>query len=245
VRTLVIIPAFNEEASLGAVLRELAEQTSGFDVLVVDDGSRDATTTIARDGGARVITLPFNVGVGGALRAGFRYASLEGYERAIQVDADGQHEPTEIKKLLDALDEGADLAIGTRFGERGDYEVSWLRRRAMRLLQRLVKMLSGRTFTDTTSGFRAFSHPLIEMFSRGMSDEYMADTVEALLRALKAGYTVAEVPVEMRPRAGGRPSHRHIMLAYHFARLIVVMLSTASRRHPPADTHDAAPEVTS
>lgn len=230
--TLIIVPAYNEEASLPDVLRELAEHAPGYDVLVVDDGSRDDTTGLARRDGAGVLTLPFNLGVGGALRAGFRYAVAHDYDRALQFDADGQHEPADIRALIEALDAGADLVIGSRFVvPNPDYEVSGTRWLAMRLLRGIVKLLSGRRFTDTTSGFRGFSRPVIEMYAREMSVEYMADTVEALLRALYARYVVVEVPIRMRVRTAGRPSHRHVMLAYQFSRLLVVIMTSASLRH--------------
>lgn len=230
-RTLIVIPAYNEEASLPEVLRELATTVPKCDVLVVDDGSRDATSAVAHAGGVRVVTLPFNIGVGGALRAGFRYAVMHDFDRVIQVDGDGQHEPDDIKVLIAALDRGASLVIGSRFADPSStYKVGGLRWGAMRLLRLVVRVMSGRRFTDTTSGFRAFDRALIERFSRELSSEYMADTVEALLRALAEGYVVVEVPVRMRPRSGGQASQSPLMLLYQYSRLLVVILSSASRR---------------
>lgn len=230
-QTLVIIPAFNEEASLAAALEELKAETPQYDVLVVSDGSTDATAEIARRAGAFVAELPFNIGIGGALRTGFAFATRRGYDRAVQFDADGQHDPHAVEVLFDRLEHGADLVIGSRFAEGGavTYEVSAVRRRAMRLLQRLVHLLVGQGFTDTSSGFRAFSRPMIEHFARTYPVEYM-DSVEALVQACNAGFRVEEVAVNMRGRTGGAPSTRRVKLVYYYVRLLVVLLvSTTSR----------------
>ena len=230
-QTLVIIPAFNEEASLAAALEELKAETPQYDVLVVSDGSTDATAEIARPAGAFVAELPFNIGIGGALRTGFAFATRRGYDRAVQFDADGQHDPHAVEVLFDRLEHGADLVIGSRFAEGGavTYEVSAVRRRAMRLLQRLVHLLVGQNFTDTSSGFRAFSRPMIEHFAHTYPVEYM-DSVEALVQACNAGFRVEEVAVNMRGRTGGAPSTRRVKLVYYYVRLLVVLLvSTTSR----------------
>jgi glycosyltransferase involved in cell wall biosynthesis len=230
-RTIVLIPAFNEEAALPAVLKELAEEAPGLDVLVIDDGSQDRTTAAARKAGALVAELPFNLGVGGALRTGFRFALQEGYDRAVQLDGDGQHDPSEIVHLLAALDAGADMVIGSRFADRdGGYVVGRARGGAMRLLRLVVHALAGRYFTDTSSGFRAFGPDAIRLFSVTFPAEYLSDSVEALLLATYAGLSVEEVPVAMRERAGGIPSTRNLRLAYHYMRLLTVIAFTASRR---------------
>jgi glycosyltransferase involved in cell wall biosynthesis len=231
-RTLVVIPAYNEEQSLPAVLKELAEQTPEYDVLVVSDGSADRTADIARAGGAHVAELPFNLGIGGALRTGFAFAVRNGYDQAVQFDADGQHDPMAVAAILAPLADGADMVIGSRFAEGGavTYEVSGIRRRAMKLLQRLVHRLVGQEFTDTSSGFRAFSRPMLEYFAVTYPVEYM-DSVEALVLACNAGFHVREVPVNMRGRTGGAPSNRRLRLVYYYVRLLVVLLvSTTSGR---------------
>jgi glycosyltransferase involved in cell wall biosynthesis len=230
-RTLVIIPAFNEEESLPAVLAQLAEQTPEYDVLVVSDGSTDHTAELARASGVLVATLPFNLGIGGALRTGFAFAVRRGYERAVQFDADGQHDPLAVRALLDGLDRGADMVIGSRFTEGGTvtYEVSSVRRRAMRVLQWSVGVLVRQPFTDTSSGFRAFSRPLLEYFATSYPVEYM-DSVEALVQACNAGFRVEEVPANMLGRTGGAPSTRNFKLVYYYVRLLVVLVvSTTSR----------------
>lgn len=232
-RTLVILPALNEEAALAAVLQELALLCPQLDVLVVDDGSTDGTADVARAEGVPVAVLPFNLGVGGALQTGFRYALAHGYGRAIQFDADGQHDPTQVPALLAALDEGADLVIGSRFAapEPGtEYDVGRMRGGAMGVLRIAVRWLSGRRFTDTSSGFRAFSAPLLAFYAANYPNEYLGDTVEALLLACQAGYRVVEVPVSMRVRAAGTPSTQNVRLAYHYLRALVSLLSRAPIR---------------
>lgn len=235
-RTLVILPALNEEEALAGVLRELSASCPDLDVLVVDDGSADATAAVARAEGVPVAVLPFNLGVGGALQTGFRYAVAHGYGRAIQFDADGQHDPTQIPALLEPLDDGADLVIGSRFAapEAGsEYDVGRVRGGAMGILRLAVRVLSGRTFTDTSSGFRAFSAPLLAYYAANYPNEYLGDTVEALLLACHAGFRVVEVPVSMRVRAAGTPSTQSFKLAYHYLRTLLSLLSQAPVRRRP------------
>ena len=225
-----MVPAFNEEKALGDALSDLRSHTPDLDVLVVDDGSADRTVDVARTGGAVVLRLPFNLGIGGALRTGFRYATEQGYDRAVQFDADGQHDAREIRKLLDALDGGADMAVGSRFAQDAvTYEVGRIRWGAMRAIGLAVRVLSGRSFEDTSSGFRAFSVRTIAYFARSYPVEYM-DSVEALLLACYAGFSVVEVPTSMRRRAAGKPSNRNLKLVYHYVRLMIMMLTTASRQ---------------
>ncbi len=238
-RTLVVIPAYNEEQSLPAVLKELAEQTPEYDVLVVSDGSVDRTADIARANGAHVAELPFNLGIGGALRTGFAFAVRNGYDQAVQFDADGQHDPLAVAAILGPLADGADMVIGSRFAEGGavTYEVSGIRRRTMKLLQRLVHRLVGQEFTDTSSGFRAFSRGMLEFFAVTYPVEYM-DSVEALVLACNAGFKVCEVPVNMRGRTGGAPSNRRLRLVYYYVRLLVVLVVSTTTRKERARRHD-------
>ncbi len=232
-RTLVILPALDEEDSLAGVLAELRSTAPELDVLVVDDGSTDGTAAVARAAGVRVAPLPFNLGIGGALQTGFLYAVRHGYDRALQFDADGQHDATQIPILLAALDAGADLVIGSRFADQShDYEVGRLRAAGMRVLSIAVRMLSGQSFSDTSSGFRAFSAPMLAYYASRYPTEYL-DSPEALLLACSAGFEVAEVRVHMRERAGGSPSTRNVKLVYHYLRVLVTMLGRAPiRRHP-------------
>jgi glycosyltransferase involved in cell wall biosynthesis len=235
----VIIPAFNEEAALPAVLDELARVVPDLDIVVVDDGSRDKTAALAAAAGVAVVSLPFNLGIGGALRCGFRYALRHGYERAVQFDADGQHDATQIAALLAGLDDGADMVIGSRFAEAtNSYDVGRTRARAMGVLRFVVRQLSGQRFTDTSTGFRAFDLPVLELFGREYPAEYM-ESVEALVLALAAGFRVVEVPVQMSSRAAGQPSNRSLRLLYHYLRLLLVIVVSAGRR--PAEQRTDPP----
>jgi glycosyltransferase involved in cell wall biosynthesis len=230
-RTLIIIPALNEEASLAATLNELRDVSTDYDVLVVDDGSTDTTAEVARKAGALSAELPFTLGVGGAVRTGLRYADRRGYGRAVVVDADGQHDLADTRSLLEALDRGADVALGSRFATGTDqYPVGRIRRQAMRLLALIVHVLTGERYSDVTSGFRAFDQPAIELLARQYPVEYLADTVEALLIVRYAGLRVDEVPVTMRPRAGGTASTRRGKLIINYFRLIIGIVGSASRR---------------
>jgi glycosyltransferase involved in cell wall biosynthesis len=230
-RILIIMPALNEEESLPATLKELREVVDDHDVLVIDDGSTDATAEVARRAGAVSAQLPFTLGVGGAVRVGLHYAQRNGYDRAVVIDADGQHDPAGITALLEALDRGADMAVGSRFaaGTR-EYPVGRVRRQAMRFLATIVRALTGQRFSDVTSGFRAFDRPVIELLARDYPVEYLADTVEALLIVRYAGFRVDEVPISMRVRAAGVPSTRRIKLVINYLRLLIGILGSASRR---------------
>lgn len=230
VRTIVVIPAYNEEESLPAVLAQLRTQSPELDIVVVDDGSADATAAVARAAGVPCVALPFNLGIGGALRAGYRYAAENGYRRAVQFDADGQHRADQIPLLLAELDRGTDMAIGNRFAA-GGYAVGRGRGMAMGLLRFGVRVLTGRRFSDTSSGFRAVQQPLLGAFATEYPVEYM-DSVETLVAACRAGYEVVEVPALMEERAGGVPSQRPLRLAYHYARLLVALAGSPRRTIP-------------
>jgi glycosyltransferase involved in cell wall biosynthesis len=222
------MPAFNEAPNLPAVLDTVRRAVPEVDVVVVDDGSTDGTSSVARQHGATVLRLPFNLGIGGALRTGFRYAVEHDYDAAVQLDADGQHDPAMIPVLLDAL-EHADFVVGSRFAEDSTYEVSRARWGAMSILRVTMRMLSGQTFTDTSSGFRGFGRPVLEHFARNYPAEYM-ESVEALLAASYEGFRIAEVPVQMYQRAGGSPTNVRFRLVYHYTRVLLTMLTRASRR---------------
>jgi glycosyltransferase involved in cell wall biosynthesis len=229
-RTLVIIPAWNEEEALPGTLAELARVRADLDVLVVSDGSTDRTPEVARAAGASVVELPFNLGIGGALQTGFRYALRRGYDRAVQFDADGQHDPNEIAALLDGLEQGADMVVGSRFGEGTvEYRVGPVRRSAMRLLHFSINAMTRHDFSDTSSGFRAFDRRVLELFAETYPVEFM-DSTESLLQACRAGMQVTETPTRIRGRQAGAPSTRNFRLVYHYLRLLVTILSQVSRR---------------
>jgi glycosyltransferase involved in cell wall biosynthesis len=235
---LVVIPAYNEEAALPDTLAELGAVRPDLDVVVVSDGSVDKTAALARAAGAHVIELPFNLGIGGALQTGFRYAVRHDYARAVQFDADGQHDPVEIAALLAVLDDGADLVIGSRFGEGTvEYRVGPMRHGAMRILRFSINAMTRQRFSDTSSGFRAFDRAALDLFAETYPVEFM-DSTESLLQACRAGLTVAETPTRIRKRSAGTPSTRRFRLVYHYLRLLVTMLSQVSRRS--SDTKERA-----
>lgn len=204
-RLLTILPAWNEAESIGAVIQEIHREFPGTDVLVVDDCSRDATAAVARSAGAKVVRLPYNLGVGGARRLGYRYAVEHGYDIAVQMDADGQHDPRYIRDLVAALAD-ADLVIGARFAGEGEYRVRGPRQWAMKLLSRALSAIAGTRLTDTTSGFRACRGELISFYSANFPVEYLGDTVDTIVQAKRSGYVIRQIPVSMRPRQGGTPS---------------------------------------
>lgn len=226
-----MIPALNEEASIAAVVND-ARTVLDSDVLVVDDGSLDATSRVARNAGATVVRLPFNLGVGGAIRTALHYAVANGYDRVVQLDGDGQHEAREAKRLLDVLAEGDyDLVVGSRFA--AGYDVTRGRRATMRLLSRIVSHFLGTRITDTTSGFRAMGPRAVALFARYYPVDYLSDTVEALLLAGMAGLSVSEVDVRMHPRKGGRPSASFLRSIYHVVRLLFAIALQEYVRRPP------------
>ena len=230
-RSLVIVPAFNEEAAVGDVVREIRAAVPDADVVVVDDGSSDATAVKARAAGASVIPLPFNLGVGGAMRAGYKFALEHGYDAAVQVDGDGQHDPSDIGALVDGLTQ-ADIVIGARFAGRGEYAAKGPRRWAMRLLARSLSRTCGTTLTDVTSGFRAVNRRTIRLFAAHYPSEYLGDTVESLVMAARAGLRVAQVPVAMRERSTGTPSQSPLRASLYFGRALLVLGLARVRRLP-------------
>jgi glycosyltransferase involved in cell wall biosynthesis len=220
---LVVVPALNEEASVGAVVRDVLIAVPGVTCLVIDDGSTDRTADAARAAGARVLRLPFNLGVGGAIRTGFRYAREHGYDTVVQVDADGQHDARDIPALLAGL-ENADIVIGARFAGAGSYGARGPRRWAMRLLARAVSAVARRPLTDVTSGFKASGPRAVRLFAHTYPAEYLGDTVEALVIAARAGLVIDQLPVEMRERQAGEPSHNPVKSAVYLLRAGVAFL---------------------
>jgi glycosyltransferase involved in cell wall biosynthesis len=223
------MPAWNEEESIASTVREVLEYGPTCDVLVVDDGSSDGTAASARQAGAMVIQLPFNLGVGGAMRTGFKFAKGEGYTRAIQVDADGQHDPRDIKRVLDGLEE-ADIVIGARFAERGNYTVKGPRRWAMVVLAKALSRITHTRLTDVTSGFRAANERAIRQYVDHYPAEYLGDTIDSLVVAARSGCKVTQVPVSMRARQGGNPSHDPVKAAMYLARSAFALLFALTRK---------------
>lgn len=238
-RTLIIMPAWNEQEAIGATIRELRRAVPGFDLLVVNDGSRDRTAEIARAEGAIVLDLPYNLGVGGAMRAGYKFARRFGYDRAIQVDADGQHDPSDVQRVLDGLDR-ANISIGARFAEEGDYEAHGPRRWAMVMLAGIVGRLSRTRLTDVTSGFRAADRTAIEQYCRYFPAEYLGDTIDSLVVAVRSGLTVTQIGVSMRPRQAGTPSNNPGKAAIYLFRSLFALFISLTRK--PVQAAHVGPE---
>ena len=227
-RTLIVMPAFNEEASVGDVILEVFAKTSDIPVLVVDDGSADATSRVAKEAGARVATLPFNLGVGGAMRVGFRYAIDNGFDNVIQIDSDGQHDPASVPLLIEAL-RSADLVLGARFAGEGTYTVRGPRQWAMKVLAAVLSRTAGTKLTDTTSGYRASGPRAVRLFAEHYPAEYLGDTIEALVIAARCNFVIRQVPVSMRERSAGIPSHNPLKSAAYLGRAVLALIFAVVR----------------
>jgi glycosyltransferase involved in cell wall biosynthesis len=229
-QVLIVLPAWNEEGALPGVLDEIRAELPGVGVLVVNDASTDRTSALARAAGVDVLDLPFNLGVGGAMRAGFRFARQHGYAVAVQLDADGQHDPAEVPRLLEALGGGAvDVVIGARFAGRGDYEVRGPRRWAMRLMSTVLSRITRSRLTDATSGFKACGPRAIDLFAEDYPAEYLGDTIESLVIGARAGLVVTQVGVGMRPRSAGVASHNPAKSLVFLVRAVVALLIALTR----------------
>jgi glycosyltransferase involved in cell wall biosynthesis len=227
---LVVIPAYNEEANVPYVIGEVRRE--GYDALVVDDGSTDRTGELAELAGATVLRLPVNLGVGGALRCAFRFAVSNGYRTVVQCDADGQHDPSQITRLLGTMLEcHADLVIGSRFTTGHPHDVGIGRRIAMERLARTASRETGTRITDATSGFRAIGGRLLGSFAANYPTEYLSDTVEALARAGRGGHRVAEVAVDMRPRFSGVSSAGTVSSMWYVVRVMTALKVQSYRPH--------------
>lgn len=221
-RVLIVLPAYNEQEAVGDVVREVRAALPGFACLVVDDGSPDATTDVARAAGATVARLPYNLGVGGAMRLGFKYAVENGFDIVVQIDADGQHDPAAVPQLLEKLNE-FDIVIGARFAGVGDYQAHGVRRLAMRIIAGVLSRTAKTKLTDTTSGFKACGPRAVALFAENFPAEYLGDTIEALVIAARAGCRITQVPVAMRARVAGRPSHNPFEAAVYLLRAFLAL----------------------
>lgn len=221
-KTLIVMPALNEEAAITSVIADVYQELPGVTCLVVDDGSTDTTAIVARNAGAIVASLPYNLGVGGAMRVGFKFALQNGFDNVVQVDADGQHNPADVLKLVETLSD-SDLVLGARFAGEGEYHVRGPRWWAMRMLALFLSKSTGTKLTDTTSGFRASGPRAVKLFSEHYPAEYLGDTVESLVIASRSGLVIKQVGVAMRERAGGEPSQNSIKSTFYLARVGIAM----------------------
>jgi glycosyltransferase involved in cell wall biosynthesis len=227
-RCLAIVPAFQEREAIAHVIADI-RATAPVEIVVIDDGSGDGTAAEAVRAGARVITLPFNLGIGSAVQTGYMAAQEGNFDYAIQVDGDGQHPASEITRLIEALMEsGADLAIGSRFLGGGLYRAPLARRLGIEVFARVVSAVCRVRVTDTTSGFRAGNRRAIALFAAAYPHDY--PEVEAVIIAHRAGLRIVEVPVEMRVRQGGRTSITPVRSAYYMVKVLMAVAMQMLRR---------------
>jgi glycosyltransferase involved in cell wall biosynthesis len=237
VKTLVFIPAWNEEDSIESVIADAREHIPGAQLLVIDDGSGDQTAARARSAGALVASLPFNQGVGAAHQTGYIYAMAHGYEICGQIDGDGQHPAAELTRLLTEVEAGhADLVVGSRFAEASEYHTPWARRIGQRLFSLIVSTATRQSLTDTTSGMRALNRKAMSLFSRRYSSEFAE--VESLQQAVRAGLTVKEIPVRMLPRERGSSFITPLGSAFYIFKTLIVLLVGQLRPRTPAPEAD-------
>ena len=229
---VAVVPAWNEEGAIGRVVDEIKAFDPAATVVVVDDASTDATADVAEARGATVLRLLFNVGIGGAVQTGLRYARDGGFEVAVRLDGDGQHDASEIGKLLAPIEDGtADLVIGSRFVDPGgSYRPPFARRTGIRVFAGLVSLLGGQKVTDTTSGFVALNRAGIELFAVEYPHDY--PEVEATLVALRSGLRLAQVQVDMRERQAGTSSITFVRSLYYIVKVMLALLVASLRRYP-------------
>ena len=229
-KRLAIVPALNEESSVARVIAEIRAADPTFDVVVVDDGSTDGTAAVAEQTRARVLRLPFNLGIGGAVQTGYRYAYENGYSIAVQVDADGQHDPRELQRLLQPLlaDE-ADVVIGSRFAGTGGYRATLSRRPGIWLFAWLVSVVVRKRITDSSSSFRALNRRALALFSVDYPHGFL-ETVEATVLASRSGLRLVEVPVVMRERTEGTSTLTFARSLWYAAKVLLAVFVSLFRR---------------
>jgi glycosyltransferase involved in cell wall biosynthesis len=225
-----IVPALNEEGSIAAVIEEIRAFDSGYEIVVVADGSADRTPDVAAAAGATVLRLPFNLGIGGAVQTGFRYAYEHGFELAVRVDGDGQHDPQELPTILAPVLTGeADICVGSRFAGDGGFRSTRSRRLGIRILAACVSLLVRRRVTDPTSGFQALNRHGIRLFAADYPHDY--PEVEATVMCFRHKLRVVEAPVRMRERAAGSSSITALRSIYYMIKVLLAIFVGVFRRN--------------
>jgi glycosyltransferase involved in cell wall biosynthesis len=225
------MPAHNEQESIGLTIARIRDELPDVDLLVVSDDSTDDTAAVAENAGARVLRLPCQLGYGGAVQTGFKYAAGAGYQYVLQMDADGQHDPASARALLAPVLAGqADVAIGSRFRGEVAYRIPFWRRVGMRFFAAFASAITGQRFSDPTSGYQAMSRPVFTYFAR---DNYPSDFPDAdtLIVLVLAGFRVSEVPVRMLPRLRGVSMHSNLAAVYYVSKMMLSILMVALRAH--------------
>jgi glycosyltransferase involved in cell wall biosynthesis len=229
-KRIAVVPALNEEVTVGRVIDEIRGFDPGFDIVVVDDGSTDRTAGVAADRGVHVLRLPFNLGIGGAMQTGYRFAFEHGYDVAAQIDGDGQHDPSQLPAILAPVLAGeADVCVGSRFTGKGAYRSSFTRRVGIRIFARVVSTIVRQRVTDTTSGFRAVNRKGIALFAADYPHDY--PEVEATVMLVKHKLRLKEVPVEMRERGSGASSITALRSIYYMTKVLLAIFVGLFRRY--------------
>jgi glycosyltransferase involved in cell wall biosynthesis len=230
-KRVAVVPAYNEEQTIERVIEEIRRADPEFDVVVIDDASRDRTAVRAEAAGATVVRLPYNLGIGGAVQTGYQYARDHGFQLAVQVDGDGQHDPAELSRLIAPILEGrADMAVGSRFRGEARYRVPLGRRVGIELYSRVVSLMIRKRVTDPTSGFRAVNRKGIRLFATTYPHDF--PEIEANVLCVRHGLRFEEVPVTMHARGGGRSSVTTIRGTYFMIRVAVSLFISLFRRYP-------------
>lgn len=220
-KILIVIPAYNEQNNILKVVWEVRQHIPDADILVINDCSLDATSAMAKKAeGVKVVDLPHNLGIGGAVQTGFIYAYRHGYDYMVQIDGDGQHPPKEVQKLRDTMARtGSDMVIGSRFLDIKSFRTTWTRRLGIKVFYYLFRLLIQTKVTDGTSGFRLYNKASIQLLSKHYPDDYPEPDAIILLK--KHGLQITEVGVEMKEREHGTSSITLIKSPYYMAKVIV------------------------
>ena len=223
-RTLIIIPAYNEEGAILDTIRNLKKNNEEVDYIIIDDCSKDNTLKICKENNLNVIHLPVNLGIGGAVQTGYKYAYENNYDIAIQMDADGQHDAKYISALIQKVEEGYDLVIGSRFIEKQGFQSTFVRRMGINLYSFIIKLFTKKVIKDTTSGYRAVNSKIIKMFARSYPVDYPEPETNAYIA--KNNFKIVELPMEMKTRDTGSSSITPIKSIYYAAKVgLAVMLA--------------------
>lgn len=231
-KTVIIIPAYNEEENITGVIKGIKNAVPDADILVINDGGQDRTGEIVRELGGRAVSLPYNMGYGAALQTGFKYTLKHGYEYAVQMDADGQHETNDIPKLLKVvLDKEADVAVGSRFLNGGRYKAPIIRRAGMLVFGWLASAIIGQRVTDPTSGYQALNRNAIRFYA---GDYYPVDYPDAdvIIMLHRAGLEAKEIPVTMYPNPSRESMHAGLKPLYYIFKMFLSILLTFLRKDP-------------
>lgn len=222
-KKLIIIPAYNEEENIVETVENIKKDALGFDYVVINDCSTDSTRKICEERGYHIVNLPINLGIGGAVQTGYKYALRHGYDVAVQVDGDGQHDPEFLEKMFEELcDKKLDMVIGSRFIAKEGFQSSLMRRIGIVYFTKLIKFLTGITITDPTSGLRMANRKVIEMFAEDYPKDYPEP--ESVVAIIKRGCVVREVPVVMKERQGGVSSISPFKSVYYMIKVTLAIV---------------------